>query len=398
MQHACTQADYSIYLMTGPRGKIMQIREISFYKQFKCTGGNCDHTCCRGWMIPLTAEDRLRFKQEKGMLKLALAAATSSSDILCFNKGSGSCPFHNSDGLCSLQLKKGHGFIPEACRMFPRFYRNYISFEEHYIDPACTEAARLLLKNVNDLTLTETEGDALSDPCTTNDDQKLLYDMIDVRTAMIKSLNGTDDIRSLNNALNTIRGYSNALQEAYLKGKDDFLSTHPFDAFDPGYDLLLFPMDAGVLRSIMGTSFYHIRLKKTNPFLYRLCRLYFDKYADIMASQEKWEKAAHDFTRKYKEAAGYPAAYYAYYLYLYFLKSYEDYSFLRNASLGMIHMNMIFMFSVLLSFEEPVSYPDRVADIISMYDRRACFNDEIMDEMYRCLDKALLQEQIRLPL
>lgn len=337
-------------------------------------------------MIPLTAEDKSRFKQERGLLRLSLNGAMSSRDILCFNKGSGSCPFHNRNGLCSLQLKKGHDFIPEACRMFPRFYRNYKDFEEHYIDPACPEAARLLLENAGKMTLTGSFGEPLSDPCTTNDDPCLLNDMVRVRTAILEKLNGIDDVRTLNRVFNAIRSYSSLLQGAYLKGENNVISSYPFDSFTTSDDLPLFPMNTGVFRSIMNTSFYHMRLKTTNPFLYKLCRLYFDKHYDLMSSQAAWESAVSDFVQKYKEAAGYSAAYYAYYLYLYFLKSYEDYSFLRNASLGMIHTNMIFMFSLLLSYEEPLLYPDSLADIISMYDRRACFNDEIMDEMYRCLD------------
>lgn len=365
----------------------MEIREISFYKQFRCTGGDCRHTCCRGWMIPLTKEDTDRFGHEKGRLKFSLLTAVSQKDIVCFNKGSGKCPFHNKEGLCSLQLMKGHDFIPEACRMFPRFYRNYVKFEEHYIDPACTEAAGLLLKNAADLKLLSYEGDQLSDPCTCNDDNRFLGEMVNTRKAILGRLNGVTEADTLNLVFNDIYTYSSKLQQAFLTGNTGFLSDCPFDDFHAGEDLRLFPLDTAVLGSIMNTSFYHKRLKHTNPFLYRLCRLYFDRYRSIMNSSSSWDCAVRDFINEHKEAVHYCTAYYTYYLYLYFLKSFEDYSFLKNAALGMIHTNMIFMFSLLLSLDEPGSYPQSLPSVISMYDRRACFNDEIMNEMYGCLDR-----------
>lgn len=363
----------------------MIIREISFFKQFKCTGGSCEHTCCRGWMIPLTKEDLTRFRKEKGLLRLAIEAERSSKDIQCFNKGSLSCSFHNKDGLCSLQLKRGHDFIPEACRMFPRFYRNYTEFEEHYLDPACTKAASLLLENAGHLTLDETSGEPLSDPCTTNDDSTFLNDLVNTRASVISRFRDLNDAGSLNEAMNDVYEYSLKLQEACLNGDTSFLASHPFSGFKAKDKLQLFPFTSGTLGGLMDTSFYHVRLKKTNPFLYRLCRLYFDRYDPIMSTQASWDRASDEFIKANKEAVPLSTAYYAYYLYLYFLKSFEDYSFLKNAALGMIHVNMIFMFSLLLSLDEPSSYPDRLSEIISNYDRRACFNDEIMSEMYSCL-------------
>lgn len=363
----------------------MQIHRISFYDDFGCTAGKCIHSCCRGWMIPLTQEDIYRFRHEKGALKLALYAARSHSGMQCFNSGSGTCRFHTRDGLCSLQLKRGHDFIPEACRMFPRFYRNYGVFEERYIDPSCIEGARLLIENAQNLSLAESVGDPLSAPCTTNDDEGFLNGLVHTRQLMLNSLKDITGADGLNRAMNAIFKYSRSLQEAFLKGEASFLSSHPFTLEYAEENIQLFPFDTELFKDIMGTSFYHVKLRRTNPFLYSLCRLYFDKYHSLMSSADAWKDAADDFAAKHKEAVLSGTAYYAYYLYLYYLKSYEDYSFIRNVSMGMIHANMIFMFSVLYALNDPDRYPQCLPGIISMYDRRACFNDEIADEMYRCL-------------
>ncbi len=364
----------------------MEIRKISFYDMFTCLAGACPHTCCHGWMIPLTPEDRTRFKEQKGLFKLSLLTRISSEDFYCFNKGSMTCPFVNDEGLCSLQLKMGHDFIPEACRMFPRFYRNYGPFEERYLDLSCIAAASIFLEGYDGMSLVISDEEPASEPCTTNDDSAFLDELLSLRDVILKRLEGITDAGSLNRALKDIRGYSSMMQRSYLEGLSGFAESHPFDDSSFTDENDLFPLSIDIINSVMNSSFYHSRLKHTNPMLYKLCRLYFDDSSGITDSDEKWKAAVGDFVSRNKEAVPISTAYYAYYLYLYFLKSYEDYSFVRNASMGIIHINLILLFSVLLEQSEPGSYSKNLAALIASYDRRACFNDEIMDEMYHCLD------------
>ena len=378
----------------------MKIKEIAFFKQFKCLEGSCSETCCRGWMIPITAQDRKRFRDAGGMLKLSTELAIKERDIVCFNSGSGECPFHNRNGLCSLQLKKGHDFIPEACRMFPRFYRNYGAFEEHYIDLSCIGASRLFLNNTGSLTLTEGQGEALSGSCTTNDDIAFLDALLDTRSTMLRRLDTVCTLNDLQRVFDDICSYAGLMQDAYLSGNTEYPLSHPFAKYHNGQFTKeendrssdgctsngIFPLNVSVITSVMNTSFYNIRLRHTNPTLYRLCRLYFDKCKSVINSEDKYEALVKDFSARHKEAANYLAAYYAYYLYLYYLKCYEDYSFVRNVKTGMIHTGMILMFSLLYEADSSSLTKDELARIIAVYNRRAYFNDEILDEMYRCLD------------
>jgi Fe-S-cluster containining protein len=374
----------------------MDIYEISFFNEFECMGGQCPHTCCHGWMIPLSEEDRKRFRKERGLLKCTLFLAMSSRYIYCFNKGSGTCPFLNRQGLCSLQLKKGHDFIPEACRMYPRFYRNYGYFEEHYLDLSCIRATTLFINNLDNLSLTLSQGSPLSDPCTTNDDLDLLDKLMSIRSFMIEHFLAVNSVSGLNEALGFIDRHSFKVQDMILK---DMVKDHSIDLTDPvnfmdiadtESVISFFPIKISFCQKVLGSSFYNIFLKKSNPILYRLCSLAKSKYADIMKSQDKWEAAVRDFTESNKEAAGYLAAYYTYYLYQYYLRSFEDYSFLRNCRIGMVHVNMIFMFMILKWFDvERQLTNDDIALITAVYDRRACFNNEIIDELYKIISDFL---------
>ena len=372
----------------------MEIRKISFYDKFTCLAGGCKQTCCHGWMIPLTPEDRERFREQKGLFKLSLLSRMSSKDIYCFNKGSGTCPFLNGDGLCSLQLKKGHDFIPEACRMFPRFYRNYRAFEERFLDLSCIGAASLFLEEYARMTLTVSTGEPESDPCTTNDDEALLNTLLDSREKCIEMLMDAHDLNMLSDALTRIDEHSAAAQAASLKGGSipgmstvtetdrSFNNGGGSGRADTGR---LLPLNISFFDKIMDSSFYNIRLKFTNPALYRLCRLYFDDPLGVLSSNERFLQAVNGFFAKNKEAANHLAAYYAYYFYLYYLKSYEDYSFVKNTRLGIVHLNMILMFAVLHSGNKAVLTTDDMAMIIASYNRRAYFNEEIVSELYDIL-------------
>ncbi len=307
----------------------------------------------------------------------------SSSYIYCFNKGSGTCPFYNSDGLCSLQLKMGHDFIPEACRMFPRFYRNYGPFEEHYLDLACIEAARQFLEGCLNMHLEVSEGEPLSEPCTTNDDAGLLTLLRHTREECILMVQKADTPEALASALKSLDNHAGALQKAALSG-DELPDTVSPCKTESGP--CLFPLDLSFYRRIMDTSFYNIRLRRSNPALYRLLRLYFDDPGHILASDESFKTAAGDFFKNNKEAAKYLAAYYAYYLYLYYLKSFEDYSFVRNIRIGIVHLNMILLLCVLHTGGKSTLSVADLSQIIAAYNRRAYFNEEIVDELYHCLD------------
>ena len=55
-----------------------------------------------------------------------------------FDLAGGSCPLQRPDGLCSLQLEKGHDALPRVCKIFPRSEVYHSSgYLERSLSPAC---------------------------------------------------------------------------------------------------------------------------------------------------------------------------------------------------------------------------------------------------------------------
>ena len=206
----------------------MEIRQISYFNEFICKGCECPETCCRGWLIPLEKEDLERYSKEKGLMKARLMLAMSEHSIPVFNSSCGECTFHERSGLCSLQVKRGHDFIPETCRNYPRFYRNYGLFEERYLDLSCIEAANMLISHVKDLSLVLAMGEPDCDKTITNDDEPFLNRLLRIRSDMQSALAGVTDFDDLCSVLGAIDSYAMRLQDAYLHGDEDYPDKHPF--------------------------------------------------------------------------------------------------------------------------------------------------------------------------
>lgn len=392
--------------MTVWDSKIMKIHEISWFKEFECMGGECPRTCCRGWLIPLDSEDRVRFKEEVGLLGLRLFAATAGHTRDRMNRGSGECPFHNKKGLCSLQLEKGHDFLPWACRSFPRFYRNYGLFEERYLDLSCIAAARLFIKNSYNLQLIETEDEPVTGLCTTNNDPGYLEDVIRIRSGMIDMIgrvfsgeNRSDDISDVRLAgalCDAMYSYSCQLQDAYAHGGDcgdlkDFplyadeevgkacdryVSIKDHVPFPAG--AYSFPLPLSVLGKFVDSALVYFGLKKSGPELYDLLHKAEDVLEDARRAPVYFTDSVGEICKKNDILLPVLGSYMSYYLYQYFPDVYETYSFRKTTALGIIHMNMIMLLALAA---------DDLADVISMYNRKTFYNDTIEDDLYRIFEE-----------
>ncbi len=360
----------------------MEIREFSFYSEFKCLAEKCSQTCCKGWLIPLTEEDTDRFAGEKGLLGFRLFLSSSGRDPVCLNSLSLTCPFYTLQGLCSLQLKKGHDFIPEVCRDYPRFYRNYGPFEERLIDLSCIHGAGLFIDHLNDLFFHLSKGEPESRICTTNDDADFLSFLLDSRDELIEGLNNTGSFEDLSGLISKISSYSAFLERESLKGMVLSRELHSFRAFETDEDKECFPLPYNRLRRLISECLYVHNLRLTNPFLYKECLLFFKYDKKIRKKAMSFQKLFNDHKEKYPKDLRLFSSYYIYYLCEYYLRSYEDYSFVKNTSLGVIHLNLILLFFILESKEKGALSKEDKALIISSYNKKAYNNDSILNKMY----------------
>lgn len=364
----------------------MEIRELSYFQQFTCLASECPETCCRGWIIPLDEEDERRLKAQKGILGLKLFLATRGWLANNFNPSSEVCPFLNREGLCSMQLKKGHDILPEACREYPRFYRNYGLWEEQYIDLSCIAGAKLWFDHYNDLKIIKREGDPVSGKDSTNEDEEYLLALDHCREEMIGALFGVKTTEDLLAVFSAIDLQAKKLQETGLRanGEKELLKALATFGQQPTSGIKIFPLDAEAIGKIMKTHLFSERLKTANPNLYTLCKLYYD-YGSRRFERE-WTRSALDFLKRNERYVPYYASLYAFYLYQHFLRCYEDYSFIRNVRTGFIHVNMKFLFDVLWERSNGKITDDVFVHGLAVYNRRAYFNAQILDEMYAALD------------
>ncbi len=364
----------------------MKIYEISWFKDFACLCGDCPQSCCKGWVIPLSDRDCERFRHVGGRLGIALFFATGGWIRAKFNTGSGECPFHQKDGLCRLQKERGHDFIPWTCQSYPRFYRNYGAFEEACLDLSCIGAAQLFIKNDGALDVTGQEGDPETELCTTNEDSEFLKYLIKQREMMTKAVRSglTQDMSD------ALFLFAVRCQDVFAKGQSgtDLSFDVFFDEFSKerrGKDMT-YPFPATVLTQLLRSRLYHPRLRVVDPYLYRV----FTKASEYL---KNFGKKGEDFREKAKAfLCDNPRTkrildnYLAYYLYQYYLRIYETYSFRRQVALGICHMNMVLL--LVMSEHEGREVSDEgTARIIASYNRRAYFNDWILDEMYRIFEK-----------
>ena len=145
-----------------------------------------------------------------------------------------------------------------------------------------------------------------------------------------------------------------------------------------------FALSQKKLKAILSSSLNHRRLKTVNARLYRMFRTagsVLESY-DIETAACTWEDSVDEYLKKHDRVLQILGSYLSYYLFQYFLRTYETYSFRRQIALGLCHLSMVLL---LIMTGDGASSPtdEYIAKTISVYNRRAFFNDGILDEMYR---------------
>lgn len=415
---------------------MMKVYRTDFYNRFQCTASACKEHCCGGWRVLLDADALSRFRAEKGMTGLKLRLAMKGADTsvrglfgigpdgdgeVTFNKHNGTCLFRNRDGLCALQLEKGHDFLPLTCRVFPRERRLYGPFAEEHLDLSCMEAARLFLEqaaepaqvngnvaagngagngHVGSGWLQAYDEEISYGRYGNNDNEAFLYGLFDAREALIRRLEGVKDRDTLESALRDIVAQCEVWQERCASGAEnpfaDGEGAGVLKRTDPDDTGRAIPEQAGVRRYLpmpisqinrfINRFLYDEDKRRRNRFLTRLCRLYFKAFDDLdeRSGQRKSEQlvAKHLASHSMETYRNYLI----FHLYRHFLEVYEDYSFLRKIHAGITGMNIILLFDAL--WEDaygPLSAEDE-ARIIAVYEKRVYHNNRMEAELYRLID------------
>lgn len=145
-----------------------KILRPSFVTRFRCLGGDCKDTCCRGWGILADeaevnlvhseiAKKKELFPQNPEDLFIPNEAANGSRQYLFRLLENGTCAFLNEEHLCSLQINCGAKALPKICKTFPRACISYLDHLEEYLSLGCERVVQLLIEEKQGIKLIETK-------------------------------------------------------------------------------------------------------------------------------------------------------------------------------------------------------------------------------------------------
>jgi len=125
----------------------------SYAEAFRCTGTECEDTCCREWTVNIDRQTYEKYQslpdiqprlQECMVIK---DAPTELEYALIQHTPSGVCPFLSPERLCEIHKKYGGEYLSRICATYPRNTIAVVGVGETSVALSCPEAARLVLLN-----------------------------------------------------------------------------------------------------------------------------------------------------------------------------------------------------------------------------------------------------------
>lgn len=411
----------------------MKEYRISYYDEFQCLGEACPDCCCIGWRIPLTDEDVRRYRAENGWLGFRLSLSMRGDEALrVFSDRCIRCPFMTRRGLCGLQIKKGHDYIPETCRTYPRSVIRHMDRVEYHLDLSCEHAAELFLRRGGTLVAgapqrkapcdgeenkSSEEGGsterALNEECRErpqsapeaygdNEDAEYLEALLQSREELLSALAGVRTAEELDLLLRRIGAFTKSVQEKTLStgvsglkagAFTDRLKT-PATSREEAMPGRLFPLPVGTLNRLMGTDLYDRSLRRRAPHLYRLCRLYFRRFDRLNAGQGQ-QLLEHMFEEQVVRDPAEVRLYSDYISSLIlrrYTESFEDYSLYLHFEDILTGANLLLLFRLLCRDKDGELTEREAARIIASLEKRIFHNEKIKKQLRLSLTESLQAE------
>jgi len=134
------------------------INAPDYYPHFRCSGSQCEDTCCGGWSISIDQDTYKQYTRSKHpalapLMQLAVSKNTNANADSQNNFGvmvmrpDGRCHFLQEDQLCGIHQHLGAQALSNTCRIYPRYLNQFGAQREKALGVSCPEAARLILLN-----------------------------------------------------------------------------------------------------------------------------------------------------------------------------------------------------------------------------------------------------------
>ena len=136
----------------------MIFRTPSYYREFHCIADRCKDNCCIGWEIDIDTETAEKYRSVSGEFGERLRSHIAFGEPSCFLLGEHErCPFLNDRSLCDIITTLGESALCQICTDHPRYFEWFGDVKEGGIGMCCEEAARLILSQDGDFSVTETD-------------------------------------------------------------------------------------------------------------------------------------------------------------------------------------------------------------------------------------------------
>ncbi len=146
-------------------------RYSAYAETFRCTGSDCEDTCCRGWNVPI---DRTTYEKYRSLPATPLRTLICESveqnvdrtplgaDAVNHPKAgndavfaqirinsANQCPMLSSERLCRIHAELGEEMLSRTCSTYPHIVHEFGAAKETALALSCPEAARLVLLSPN---------------------------------------------------------------------------------------------------------------------------------------------------------------------------------------------------------------------------------------------------------
>ncbi|MCR4635207.1 MAG: flagellin lysine-N-methylase [Butyrivibrio sp.] len=390
----------------------MKVLKNELFDEFKCLAGECPETCCYGWRIIVDDKTKERILEKDGIWGKCLRLSLSGPDKNYFNYDSGSCIFHGMSGLCSIQKKLGVEYMPEICRKYPREIRNYGTFATKNLDLSCIHVSNMLLSRDKRPSLIECDEEIERVRHGSNDDpqfeeivltsQKELIQMLKVKPQLLY------DPVTMDRILHSLLAYCQYAQDTVLEHKDMKLTKddgRPLYFYDlcktddmPDAGRSYFPLPIMALNRLINTQF---DMQDSRPFsmINRTIEWYHHKF-DLkteIEGQKVWKSMVTDFIREDPTRMEALLRYLQYDVQQCYSEIYENYSFVHFAVSAIMHVNM-FLFLMINYNRRKKLTPQKMAALLSAYERAACHNLGLQKDMYAIVCDYLPVQKMAVPI
>lgn len=122
-----------------------RIKQISYLKDFKCAAQSCVDSCCVGWIINVTPENKKFYEEQNSKISSDLESH-GSSEFQIKRCSDGSCS-QLENNLCKIQKNFGEAYLPDICYTFPRSYKKIAGEIYMSANLACPESLKVALFN-----------------------------------------------------------------------------------------------------------------------------------------------------------------------------------------------------------------------------------------------------------